>query len=345
MPQEALRFTTLTPIWTGGVQETSDRLHETGVLGSMRWWYEAILRGLGGKVHDPTEHKSSLDYKKYKELEGLPDERERLLQSGLCDASQVFGATGWKRRFSLRIDDRTREDGYTRISVSPDRAYVNQHGERITPTWPLKGRPRQGEFSIQIDARPDFKPEVAAGLLAFIARWGALGAKAQMGFGVVELLDPVDMTPFLNWCKTRGVEKHALYAAEPGLHNLFFARIAPHSPSNQTTFNLRHDIRRLFAGNRGQRHFVCGSIQGGNRTATKVKISLPYNGQMAVWGWIPDAVEQYGRSRDQTVQVIHDLLTHHNLNTWREFNSQRDTVRRIHDRYQYLESLAHKEGI
>ncbi|MCW5850781.1 MAG: type III-B CRISPR module RAMP protein Cmr1 [Anaerolineae bacterium] len=43
-----IQLRTLTPIWTGGVEGTSDRLHESGLLGSLRWWYEAVVRGLGG---------------------------------------------------------------------------------------------------------------------------------------------------------------------------------------------------------------------------------------------------------------------------------------------------------
>jgi len=43
---------TLTLLWTGGVDQTCDRLHETGLIGSLRWWYEAIVRGQGA---DPTE--------------------------------------------------------------------------------------------------------------------------------------------------------------------------------------------------------------------------------------------------------------------------------------------------
>gem|GEM_PF-5659327 len=29
-----------------------DRIHETGIIGSLRWWYEAVMRGLDGKVCD-----------------------------------------------------------------------------------------------------------------------------------------------------------------------------------------------------------------------------------------------------------------------------------------------------
>ncbi|MCD5415521.1 type III-B CRISPR module RAMP protein Cmr1, partial [Candidatus Bipolaricaulota bacterium] len=30
---------TITPLWTGGVDGTCNRLHATGIIGSLRWWY------------------------------------------------------------------------------------------------------------------------------------------------------------------------------------------------------------------------------------------------------------------------------------------------------------------
>jgi len=33
-----LTIETLTPLWTGGVDGRADRIHETGILGSLRWW-------------------------------------------------------------------------------------------------------------------------------------------------------------------------------------------------------------------------------------------------------------------------------------------------------------------
>ncbi len=47
MGKLAVKIKTLTPIWTGGVDGTMDRIHETGILGSLRWWYEAIVRRWG----------------------------------------------------------------------------------------------------------------------------------------------------------------------------------------------------------------------------------------------------------------------------------------------------------
>lgn len=97
-----IQLRTLTPLWTGGVDQTADRLHETGLLGSLRWWYEALVRGLGGHACDPTEHGCTFDEEKYRRSKAS-DERQRLHDAGLCDACQLFGATGWARKFRPQV--------------------------------------------------------------------------------------------------------------------------------------------------------------------------------------------------------------------------------------------------
>lgn len=75
---------TLTPLWTGGIDGTTDRLHETGLIGSLRWWYEALVRGLGGYACDPTIN------------DRCPDKNGKH-----CAACELFGCTGWARKFRL----------------------------------------------------------------------------------------------------------------------------------------------------------------------------------------------------------------------------------------------------
>ncbi|GIX47780.1 MAG: hypothetical protein KatS3mg131_1991 [Candidatus Tectimicrobiota bacterium] len=91
---------TRTPLWTGGAGGTMDRIHETGILGSLRWWYEAIVRGLGGTACDPASGSQKCQY----------NSRDRQSpEEQLCFACYVFGATGWRRRFSLKVvEDRTK---------------------------------------------------------------------------------------------------------------------------------------------------------------------------------------------------------------------------------------------
>lgn len=80
---------TITPIWTGGMDQTCDRLHETGLLGSLRWWYEALVRGLGGYACDPTSE------------DRCPDKDGKH-----CVACELFGCTGWARKFRLAVLDK-----------------------------------------------------------------------------------------------------------------------------------------------------------------------------------------------------------------------------------------------
>ncbi len=87
MPEPlTIQLKTLTPLWTGGVDQTCDRLHETGLIGSLRWWYEALVRGLGGYACDPTDNSSCRD-------------------ADHCAACELFGCTGWSRKFCLRVTE------------------------------------------------------------------------------------------------------------------------------------------------------------------------------------------------------------------------------------------------
>ncbi len=92
---------TLTPLWTGGVDGTTDRLHETALIGSLRWWYEALVRGLSGYACDPTE-KGHCEYNSQK-----PDPPEKQL----CPACYLFGCTGWGRKFRLQVIGRPKIEG------------------------------------------------------------------------------------------------------------------------------------------------------------------------------------------------------------------------------------------
>jgi len=88
-----IKLETLTPIWTGGLDGKSDQLHITGILGSLRWWYEVLVRSVGGHACDPTTHTCIYDHDK--------------LHNGLCDVCLIFGTTGWARRFKLVVIENT----------------------------------------------------------------------------------------------------------------------------------------------------------------------------------------------------------------------------------------------
>ena len=98
------KLKTLTPIWTGGVEGKCDRLHETGIIGSLRWWYEALVRGLGGYACDPTsDERCQLNQEKFHKAIKRGKTVQEALDEQICPACQLFGCTGWGRKFIFRI--------------------------------------------------------------------------------------------------------------------------------------------------------------------------------------------------------------------------------------------------
>ena len=163
-----IKLKTLTPIWTGGVETGQmERLHETGLIGSLRWWYEAIVRGLGGDACDPTTHACIYNPEK-------PD-------NGLCDACQLFGATGWRRRFQVVVDDADLQETWSGGAV------INVKPPDRNRGWYLSSG-KMGTFYLRIVADERTQAQILA-LIQFIARWGSLGARPQLGYGLVEITD------------------------------------------------------------------------------------------------------------------------------------------------------------
>ncbi|MGL5082209.1 MAG: type III-B CRISPR module RAMP protein Cmr1, partial [Microcoleaceae cyanobacterium] len=247
---------TLTPLWTGGEAGKCDRIYETGILGSLRWWMEVLVRGMGGQVNDPTsDERSSLDPKKfdpkkYRELQDEVERRQYLRNAGLCDVSQIFGATGWKRRFRLEVQEMQVSDASVQHPMKANRTYTDSNGKQKTPTWYFQNPPKSGSFTIQIQSlHPDFNPEIIGGLIQFMADYSALGARPQMGFGVIQVEGSrIDTQPLYNWLVTTTGSNTDLNL--PSLQNIFLAKIqlqdSSKSFTEQDTFNLKYDLRKLF---------------------------------------------------------------------------------------------------
>jgi len=174
----------LTPLWTGGVDGTMDRIHETGILGSLRWWYEAIVRGLGGEACDPTEHTCELSGARLRRYEEARrngrDWWTALDEAGICDACKVFGTTGWQRRFRVEIV----EDN-TRPIWEPKDRMLNIRPPGRTRGWYLPPG-HMGSLTLKFTGDPKILSLMAV-LMRFIEKWGALGAKTQLGYGVFKI--------------------------------------------------------------------------------------------------------------------------------------------------------------
>jgi len=312
-----LKVKTLTPIWTGGAESgTMNRIQETGIIGSLRWWYEAIMRGLGYVVCDPSaDNRCIFDQKK-----------KQTAQEQLCPACQIFGATGWKRRFRLIIDDYSPASIIRNVNVThpmlANRNYQKDN-ETQTPKWFFPNPLKEGTFTISIQRLTyDFNPFIIAGLLQFIIDWSALGAKTQMGFGIIkpqkENFDTSALSLLIN--------KYPV----------------------KTLSDNEYDLRRIFADDRNLRHLIMGTISE-KPIASKIKVSRhDSDGIIRVWGFIPSNIVTCNdtTSPSEIKAKIYALLKNtkpkFTLKIWREFNSIRDNQTPSQtDIHAFINSLLH----
>ena len=159
---------TRTPLWTGGVERKMDRIHETSLIGSLRWWYEAVVRGLGGSACDPSLHE-------------CPDKNDNR-----CDACEIFGTTGWRRRFRVEVvEDRTKP------AWNPPPGTLNIRPPDRNRGWFLPPG-RMGEVALCFTG-DELTLDLLAALFLFLEKWGNLGAKPQLGYGVFEIVNRKDV--------------------------------------------------------------------------------------------------------------------------------------------------------
>ncbi len=189
-----LRITlkTLTPIWTGGVDQTCDRLHETGLIGSLRWWYEAIVRGLGGYACDPTSEdpkkRCEFDTKAYEQARKDGKSEAEAINAGLhsvCPVCYVFGTTGWARLFQLRTIEVPTTPLHFRTTLKMNQGWlkrvfggVNQNIDSLQVPY--------GELRFQFISRrydAEYAKSQFALILHIAAQYGGIGARLQYGFG------------------------------------------------------------------------------------------------------------------------------------------------------------------
>jgi len=162
---------TLTPLWTGGVDGTSDRVHETGIIGSLRWWYEAIVRGLGHNACDPTGDGKCIYNARKSET---PEEQ-------LCPACYIFGATGWKRRF--RLDASCSGKIPFGLLTLDSRGQFNHWWLASTFEDVIGTKLPFGELTLRLSFNNLEAKSQLLSIISLMSSKGALGARTQYGFG------------------------------------------------------------------------------------------------------------------------------------------------------------------
>ena len=153
---------TLTPIWTGDIDKTSTLMIENGILGSIRWWAEAINRGFDYASCDPTNDNDRCPKKKNN-------------NNKYCFSCFVFGATDRRRLFRLQVEG----------SESLFQQYIPIIPNKRNRGWYYPGSGLVGDITIKIiPLNYIFKKEYVILPISIASQWGAIGAKTQLGYGV-----------------------------------------------------------------------------------------------------------------------------------------------------------------
>jgi CRISPR-associated protein Cmr1 len=112
------------------------------LLGSLRWWFEVVVRGLGGSACDPADSDGR-----------CPDKNEKH-----CVVCELFGCTGWARKF--RFDVLDKDCNIKHDQIKKDEAFRF----RFTPL-----RPMRDEEWVLLDLT-----------ISLIADYGAMGGKTVL---------------------------------------------------------------------------------------------------------------------------------------------------------------------
>jgi len=317
-----LKIKTLTPIWTGGAKEKMDRVHETGIIGSIRWWYEVIARGLGYYVCDPTSDKRCGLSGKEK------DNDERI--SKLCPACYLFGATGWKRMFNLQITSSGKQP------VEGNEPFCQVTTTRINENWlstifekSIKSKSQTffGFLDLKFFPRYDWEQieEQLRAILLIMSNLGSLGAKPQFGYGLFELIDKKEnikesLHKIHEFLKNKGFKKSNNDEGDFSLKNYWKMemevvkdippRNSKYLGSKNTdlyipmSFDVRYALRKKYLEKSGSKEATANIFGGtkGNKWASKVFVSNFYKEKLQenkyklrVWGFTEEDVIDVAR--------------------------------------------------
>ncbi|MBD3216034.1 MAG: type III-B CRISPR module RAMP protein Cmr1 [Candidatus Lokiarchaeota archaeon] len=164
-----MRINILTPLFTGNMDGQTDIIRSTGVSGSIRWWNEAIFRGFNYFACDPNSNSSCPQDSNY-----------------YCHNCMLFGSTDIRRSFKLIIENEELSDSYR------NRRILNIKPRERNRGWYLdKGKIGNFDLNlIPLTLNIDLSPVNLA--IKIASKWGAIGAKTQIGYGVVEIADNKD---------------------------------------------------------------------------------------------------------------------------------------------------------
>ncbi|MHA1679400.1 MAG: type III-B CRISPR module RAMP protein Cmr1 [Promethearchaeota archaeon] len=349
------KFKIQTPLWTGDLDKKSSIIKESGIIGSLRWWTEVILRGFNSKGFYSCDPNSS------NRCPNIGDQKK------YCVSCHIFGATGRRRSFKLQCSGGE--------SLFNNMINIKPRGRNRGWYYPGSGVVGDIELAfVPLDIK--FDKHLVLLPLLIASKWGAIGAKTQLGYGVIDFTNILDVNistfyqciqklALPNENKSRN-ENRSNTSHPPNFKEMFFSRIRfnttspnwwetcngiiqwnngrkrfrgllndpdlkswvsegflPVAPSLKDWLRYQAGVQLLINSERNGRTFswLYGFISGNNRQASKIHISGAYKigeneWEFRVWGWIPDNPSSPLSNRDEFLNKLKGCLDGTSRNPW-----------------------------
>ncbi|MBD3340191.1 MAG: type III-B CRISPR module RAMP protein Cmr1 [Candidatus Lokiarchaeota archaeon] len=243
---------TLTPLWTGGIQGAG-RIYETGILGSLRWWYEAIVRGIGGAACDITN--KGCEFKGNKldmtRCDNLREWYEKLHNAGLCDACILFGTTGWRKAFTLYVSNGEKLFQGNKILLTSGHKKCKRGGQKHQyGGWYLMPDSIMDD-SIKLEInniRNINHTDIIKIPLLLIHNWANLAAKESNGYGVVSIRENDEHISISDDLLNKLPTGSKITEGFPDLREFFFIKISFDLASEPDAWKDIKGINKAFTG-------------------------------------------------------------------------------------------------
>ena len=335
IPAITATITPRMPIWTGNREMEMAKIKESGILGGMRWWYEAILRGFGVKVCNPcppkerSASKCQYDGQRARKSgiasDGFYGEKEAVK---VCPACQLFGCTGWSKQFTMQW---YQDDGVAFAAKKDTYKHPNHKKQGTYTVVKVKGRTGQNCRAVFYPGN-DQVGKILHYLLQFLSFWGGFGARPQMGCGMSKVEIAGDYSPMIYRPK---IARPGTSLDLPDLRDFFFCQIqlkdGKNRPPDYHNIEVKYRIRQALAGvtprQRDLRHYICGEVRGNTKISAKIFISRPFDNQILIRGYLPrQASVDYNRENilDEILDTLQDYSAIAVKDTWVEFKPEED---------------------
>lgn len=211
MIKREVKFKTITPLFTGDVDQEMIEIKPASIMGSLRFWFEVICHFSGFNKHFKDDNKkkrientqkiyTNILYNEAKQNKKIP-KHEVCEKLGLSPTEYYFGATSWESKIGIETIKLTNECSFgNRLNLPFGimfcdetktwidlKKYDHKCKETKCHCWFFPKSYFWGKFKIVFTTEStEIAENILLPLLNFIQNYAFLGGKNNLGFGRIQ---------------------------------------------------------------------------------------------------------------------------------------------------------------